>query len=171
MKFLSLKHIGQYCHVWNIIELFFIKKFCAHIWENNANKWLRKILITYPGESTGLKFIPSQSELFRFIPISVSEPMRIIPKQSDKRFVSRLMKNGQKSIRLNPINSETSIRTNPNTSFQSKSIRLNPSSDWSKPHFQSESILMNPSSDWFGLIWIENLVSDWFGFIRIVALD
>ena len=61
-----------------------------------------------PSESIGLKFIPSQSELFRFIPISVSEPMRIIPNQSEKRFVSRLMKNGQKSIRLNPITSEKS---------------------------------------------------------------
>ena len=56
----------------------------------------------YPGEDIGLKFIPSQSELFRFIPISVSEPMRIIPNQSEKRLLSRLMKNGQKSIRLIP---------------------------------------------------------------------
>ena len=67
-----------------------------------------------PGESIGLKFISSQSELFLFIPISVSESIRIIPNQSEKRFVSRLMKNGQKSIRLNPVNSVTSIRMNPN---------------------------------------------------------
>ena len=33
-----------------------------------------------PGEDIGLKFVPSQSELFRFIPIFVSGPMRIIPK-------------------------------------------------------------------------------------------
>ena len=59
-----------------------------------------------PGESIGLKFIPSQLELFRFIPIFVSERMRIIANQSEKRFVSRLMKNGQKSIRLNPNLSE-----------------------------------------------------------------
>ena len=55
-----------------------------------------------PGESIGLKFISSQSEIFRFIPISVSEPMGIIPNQSEKRFVSRLMKIGQKSIQMNP---------------------------------------------------------------------
>ena len=54
-----------------------------------------------------------------------SEPMRIIPNQSEKRFVSRLMKNGQKSIRLNPINSETkfSIQINPNH-FDLGSIRI-----------------------------------------------
>ena len=39
----------------------------------------------------------------RFIPIFVSEPIRIIPNQSEKRFVSRLMKNGKKSMRPNPI--------------------------------------------------------------------
>ena len=59
-----------------------------------------------------------------------SESIRTIPNQSEKRFVSRLMKNGQKSIRLNPINSETSIRTNPNKSelglIQTEfSIRIN----------------------------------------------
>ena len=29
--------------------------------------------------------------------------MRIIPNQSEKRFVSRLIKNGKKSIQTNPI--------------------------------------------------------------------
>ena len=51
----------------------------------------------YPGESIGQEFIPSHSELFRFIPIFVFEPMQIIPKQSEKMFVSRLMKNGTKT--------------------------------------------------------------------------
>ena len=69
-------------------------------------------------------FIPSQSELFWFIPITVSEPMRIIPNQSEKCFVSRLMKNGQKSIRLDAINSETSIRMNPNQSETKFSIQI-----------------------------------------------
>ena len=142
------------------------------------------LLVFFPGESIGLKFIPSQSELTRFIPISLSEPMRIIPNQSEKRFVSRLIRNGKKSIRLNTINSEW-IRTNPKPSFQSRLIWINQISDWSKPNFQSKSIRMNPRSewsglmlikssiwisprsDWFGLIWIGNLVSDWFGFIRI----
>ena len=68
---------------------------------------------------------------------------------------------------------------NPKPSFQSRSIRINPSLDLSKPNFQSESIRMNQRSEWFGLISfglnqselglirIENLVSDWFGFSRI----
>ena len=114
--------------------------------------------VTNPGESIGYKFIPSKSELFRFISISVSEPMQIISNQSEKCFVSRSMKNGQKSIRLNPINSKISIRINPN-------------SDWSKPNFQSESTGMNPRSEWFGLILIESFVSDWFGFIWIDVLE
>ena len=87
-------------------------------------------LIRIPGESIGLKFIPSQSELFRFIPISVSESMRIIPNKSEKRVVSRLMKNGQKSIRLIPRHRFEWIRTNPKRSFQSRSIRINAGSFW-----------------------------------------
>ena len=74
------------------------------------------MFINIPGESIKQEFIPRQSELFRFIPISVSKPMRIIPNQSEKRFVTRLMKNGKKSIRPHPINSETSIRMNSNQS-------------------------------------------------------
>ena len=110
-----------------------------------------------------LKLILSQSELFRFFPISVSEPIRIIPNQSEKHVVSRLMKNVQKSNRINPINSETSIRMNPNQSKTKFSIQVNPNqsvSDWSNPNFQSESIRMNPMSEWFGKILIENLVLD-----------
>ena len=60
-------------------------------------------MCSFPGESIGLKFIPSQSELFRIFPKSVSEPM---PNQPDKRFSSRLMKHGQKSIRPNSNESE-----------------------------------------------------------------
>ena len=37
------------------------------------------------------------------VPVSVSEPMRIILNQSEKSFVSRLTKNGKKSIRTSPI--------------------------------------------------------------------
>ena len=107
------------------------------------------LFLDNPDESIGLKFIPSQSELFRFIPISVSEPVRIIPNQSEKRFVSRLMKNGQKPIRLNPINSETSIRMNPNQSETKFAIQIN---------FQPESIRIIPTLNSFGLILIENSV-------------
>ena len=47
--------------------------------------------------------ISSKSELFRAIPEYVSEPFQVIPNLSEKHSVSRLMKNGLKSIRLNPI--------------------------------------------------------------------
>ena len=129
-----------------------------------------------PGESIGLKFIPSQSELFRFISIFVSEPMRIIPNQSESRFVSRLMKNGQKSIQLNPINSETWIRMNPNQSETKFSIRINPNYP-DLGFIRIDSDWKNPSSDWFGLSRIDfwpffikqdtKRFSDWFGMIRI----
>ena len=138
--------------------------------------------IRKPSESIGLKFIPIQSELIRYLYIRAnanhSEPIW-------KTFCILFDENGEKSIRLNPINSETSIRMNPNQSETKFSIQINLSFDWPKLNFQSESIRMNPrserfgliliensvwmhpSSDWIGLIWIENLVSDWFGFIRI----
>ena len=115
-----------------------------------------------PGESIGLKFIPSQTELFRFISISVSEPMQIIPKQSEKRFVSHLMKNGRKSIWLNSINSETSIWMNPNESEAIWNQYLNP--DQSDLGFiQTEfSIRINPNESKVGMIRID---LDWnFGF-------
>ena len=104
-----------------------------------------------PGERIGLKLIPSQSELFQFIPISVSEPVRIIPNQTKKRFVSSLMKNGQKTIRLNPIQSEASIQII--TISDSLRLILLETSAW-----------INPSSDW-------KLCSHWFVFIRINSPD
>ena len=44
----------------------------------------------------------SDGNSLRFILISASEPMRIIPNQSEKRFITRLIKNGKKSIRFKP---------------------------------------------------------------------
>ena len=76
--------------------------------------------MTIPGETIELKIIPSKSELFRAIPEIVSEPFRVTPNQFEKRFISRLMKNGQKSIQLNLIQSEASIRMNPNQVFNPK---------------------------------------------------
>ena len=106
--------------------------------------------------------------------------MRIIPNKSEKRFVSCLMKCGQKPIRLNPINSETSIQMNPNqseTKFsiqlnpdQSESIRMNPRLEWFELILRENSVWINPRSNWFGLTWIENFFrigSDLFGLIRI----
>ena len=46
------------------------------------------------GDSFGLEYIPSESELFRATQKCVSGSFGIIPNQSEKRFVSRLMKKG-----------------------------------------------------------------------------
>ena len=81
-----------------------------------------------------LKFqIEIYSEPIRFIPKSVSEPIRTHPSNSEKKFRSRLMQFGKKSIRLN---SRLWIRMNPD----------------------NFSILMNPRLELFGLIRIENSV-------------
>ena len=113
----------------------------------------------YPGESIGYEFITSQSELFRFIPISVSEPMRIIPNQSEKSFVSRLMKNGKKSIRPNPI----LIRgNNPNESKPIRKRIFHPNEFEVGMIRIENSVLINSRSDWsdwklgFGLVWIHS---------------
>ena len=101
--------------------------------------------------------------------------MGIIPNQSEKRFITRLMKNGKKSIRLNPIYSEANIRMNSNQ-FETKFlIQINPSSDCSKPNFQSESPQPWIHSDWYWLkIWFGLIQAridlDWklgFGLVRI----
>ena len=47
--------------------------------------------------------IPSQWELFRIIPLSASEPMRINPNQFEERFESLLLKN---RLKINPIQSD-----------------------------------------------------------------
>ena len=62
--------------------------------------------LSIPGESIGLKFIPSQSELFRFIPISVSEPMWIIPNHSEPIWKTFCISFDEKQSKINPINSE-----------------------------------------------------------------
>ena len=82
--------------------------------------------------------------------------MGIIPNPCEKRFASRLMKNGQKSIRLNPIDSETSIRMNPNQSETKFSIQNNPNQSGLELIQTEFSIRMNQRN-----------VSDWFRFIRI----
>ena len=86
--------------------------------------------------------------------------MRIIPNQSEKRFESRLMKNGQKSIRINPINFKTLIQMNPNQSESKFSIQTNPNQS-ELGLIQTEfSIRINPNESKVGMIQIENLVSD-----------
>ena len=108
--------------------------------------------------------------LWYYLYPSRCESFRINPKNVLYLVWWKTIKNQSDLIRLIPRNQSEWIRTNPKPSFQSRSIRNNPSSDWSKPNFQSESIRINPRSEWFGLIgliWIENLVWNWFGFIRI----
>ena len=52
---------------------------------------LKMALKGNPGKSFGLKFIRRQSDSFRFIPKSVSAPIRTHLNQSEKSFQSRLM--------------------------------------------------------------------------------
>ena len=123
--------------------------------------WKSILIVTrnVPWENYRIEMHPNQSELFRFIPISVSKSMRIIPNQSEKCFVSRLMKNDRKSIRLNPINSETSIRINPN---QSASIQGWNESDWFWLHIRFGSIRDRIDLDWSGLKTCFQIGSDSF---------
>ena len=153
-----MKQYPLFIHLFPLDELFLIDLFAFICLKWDILKIHNFFIFdSCPGKSIGLKFILSQSELFRFILISVSEAMRIIPNQSEKRFVSRLMKNGQKPIWLNPINSETLIRMNPNQS---------------KPSFHgrhhSDLRFIRIDSDWklgFGFIWID--VSELIGLSRI----
>ena len=110
------------------------------------------------------------SEPIRTVPISVSEAMRIIPNHFDKHFVSCLMKNGQKSIWLNPRHKSKWIRTNLNQSelglIQTKfSIRINLNDSEAGMILIENSVWINPSSDWFRLVGIH---LNWcLGLIRI----
>ena len=87
----------------------------------------------------------------RVIQKTVSELFRIIPKQSENRFVSHLKKNGQKSIWHNPIHS-ASIRAR--MYLNRFSIRMNPRSelDWESCLKQSEHRLM----PWIEAEWIRS---------------
>ena len=106
-----------------------------------------------PGENFGLQVNPCESELFRVIRKSVSEPFGIIPSQPKKRFVSRIMWKGQKSIRLDPIDS-TSIQ---GINWNESELGMNPSLDWSKPYFQFKSFRERRCQGWFSY-WLNPLV-------------
>ena len=76
---------------------------------------------------------------------------RTIPNQFEKRFVSRLMKKGQKSIRLNLIHSEASIRMNPNQVFNPNQSEIG--------LIQTEFLIrIIPTSDSFVL---NRIITDW----------
>ena len=82
--------------------------------------------------------------------------MRIIPNEPEKLFISLFMKKGQKSFVLNPINSETSIRINPNQSKTKFSIQINPNQSV-LGLFQTEfSIRINPNESKVGRIRIDS---------------
>ena len=136
--------------------------------ERHLNR--KKKVFNYPGKSFGLKFIPNQSDSFRFIPKSVSAPIRVNPKKLFNLVWCNSVQNQSVSIRVNPrfliltkIQSE-SIRLNPRLSIRMKFlIQMNPRSEWFKRNTQSESIRRIPTSDSLGLKY-------WFGFIRIQSL-
>ena len=56
----------------------------------------------YPGESIGLKFIPSQSELFRYLYPSQRKSFRTNPKNGLYFVEWKTVKNQTDSIRINP---------------------------------------------------------------------
>ena len=124
------------------------------------------------------------SDLFRRLYPSQCESFRNNPKNVLYLVWWKTVKNQSNVIRFIPRHQLEWIRTNPKPSFQSRSTRINPNSDWSHPNFQTE----NRISDWFGFIRIDvsELIglsridfwpffierntkgfSDWFGMIRI----
>ena len=66
----------------------------------------------------------------------------------------KTVKNESDLIRLISRDQSEWIETNPKPNFQSRSFRINPSSDWSKPNFQLESIWIVSTSDSFELFLI-----------------
>ena len=90
--------------------------------------------------------------------------MRIIPNQSEKRFVSRLVKNGKKSIRPNPMQQSELIRTNPKPSFQSRSIRVQ--FGLVRIHSDSYLGLNRIMSDRFSTIFHQTSYKTFFGLAR-----
>ena len=111
-----------------------------------------------------------QSELFRYLYPSQCESFRTNPNNVLYLVLWKTVKNQSDLIQLIPRHQSEWIRTNPKPSFQSRSIRINPSSDWSEPNFQSESMidldlklgfaLVRIHSDW--CLGINRIKSDWF---------
>ena len=124
----------------------------------------RNNIITYPGKSFGLKFIPNQSDLFRNLFPRQSELIRINSKKVFNLVWCNSVKNQSVSIWVNP---RLWIRINPDQSF-------NPN--------ESDVGILRIDSDWvfrlnhsdLEFIWIKNffrihsdwksrIESDWFG--------
>ena len=97
----------------------------------------------------------------RYVSVSVrkeiqSNRIRDVPNKSEKRFKSCSMQ-----IRWKPI--QLILRSQCERIQTKFSIRINSSSNWSKPNFRSKSIWLYLRPDWYGS-------KTWFGFIRIEIL-
>ena len=108
------------------------------------------------------------SNSFRYLYPSQCESFRINPKNVLYLVWWKMVKNRSDLIRFNLRQHFEWIRANPKSSFQSRSIRINPILGWFKLNFRSESIRIIPTLDSFRLILIENSVCinqnpDWFG--------
>ena len=85
--------------------------------------------------------------------------MQIIPNQSEKCFVTCLMKNGRKSIRPNPRQISEWIRTNPKPCFQSELRLIQTEFSFRINSNHSDLGFIRIDSDWklgFGLVWIHS---------------
>ena len=91
------------------------------------------------------------SDSFRYLYPSQCESFRTNSKNFLYLVWWKKVKNRSDLIRINPRQLSEWIRTNPKSSFQSRSIKIYLSSDWSKPNFKSESIRIISTLDSFGL--------------------
>ena len=94
------------------------------------------------------------SDSFRYLYQSQLKSFRTNPKNVLYLVWWKTIKNQSDLIQLITRHQSEWIRTNEKPSFQSRSIGINSSLDWSKPNFQLKSIQMNPRSEW-------QIDSDW----------
>ena len=139
-----------------------------------------------PGESIGLKFIPSQSELFRYLYPSQCESFRTNSKNFFYLVWWKTVKNQSDLIRLIPRDQSEWILTNPKPSFNQSElgliqteflIRINRNrsdlgfipidSDWKFDLDQFEIGLNRIDLDWKFGFRLVRIHSDRFGLIRI----
>ena len=112
------------------------------------------------------------SNLFRYLYPSQCESFRTSPKNVLYLLLWKMIKNRSDLIRFKPRQLSKWIRTNPKPSFLSRSIRINPSSNWSKLN-ESKVGMIRIDSDWkLGLRLVrihsdfclgnKRIKSDWF---------
>ena len=100
------------------------------------------------------------SDSFWYLYPSQCESFRTNPRNVLYLVWWKTVKNQSGLIRLIPRHQSQWIRPNPKPSVQSKSIKINPRSEWFGLILIENTVWINPSLDSFGLIWIENFVSD-----------